>query len=1524
MLSIRASQFRCIALAALLCGASAVVHAAASTPPMVFRHLGAEEGLLQSTVMATAQDRQGFIWLATEDGLYRYDGYVLRRFGRDRETRNGLAGNFIWDIQPDRAGNLWLAVRNGGVVRFDPQKEIFHAYRHDPADARSLSSDAVRQLLVAADGKIWIATTGGGLNALDPRNGAITRYRHDAAIAASLSSDVVTALAEDRSGAIWVGTDDGLNRLQPGSGRFRRYVHDARQSRSLPSNRISKLHVGRNGRLWVGSFDRGLSRFDGDEVGFRQFRAGAPASGGLSNPDVRAVFEDDAGRLWVGTANGLNLLEPSSSRFVRYDRDPADGASLRDSYVMSLFQDRAGVLWVGTRFGGVSRWNPRSWSFGHRPTSTTRNAQPMAFAADAGGRLWVGTLGAGLLRFDPTSGEVLPAEQVFDRADLLPDKRVMSLLRDRDGGLWIGTMGSGLVHRAARGEIRRYRHREDDPRSLGADGVMALLGARDGRIWVGTYGGGISIIDPADGSVLRIAYDPRSDAALSSPRVTSMAQGPDGTIWSGTDGGGLNALSEAGQVLGVWRHDSHDAGSLSSNTVYAVHIDGTGRLWVGTDSGGLDRLVGSAAKPADVRFVNLSTDDGLASNAVYGIQPGEGGSLWLSGNQGLTRYEPQSGATARYHREHGLQGEEFSFGAHYRLDDGRLAFGGVGGFNLFHPEALRAKDLTPPSIVLTSVQVLGRDALPAAALNGLRDLRLGYRDEVLALEFSALDFTASQRNRYSYRLRGLSDAWSPSDTRRFVNFTNLDAGDYVLEVRAAGPDGTWNEATFALPILMTPAPWRSKGAMVLYAFLVAIALWSWHGVQRRRLRAASEHGARLEAEVAERTAELRQRNVDLSRLARAKSDFLARMSHEIRTPMNGIVGMVQLLRRSQLDARQERLTASLDSSAESLMHVLNDILDLSKVESGKLTLELAPFDLDSLMASATEVFSEAAQAKGIEVVLAAPRAPESLLLGDSSRLRQVLMNLIGNAIKFTPQGEICVGADLVEASPGRATVSIFVRDTGIGIAPDALQRVFEPFSQADESTTRRFGGTGLGLSISRELVDLMGGSIRAESEPGVGTTFLVTLELALRPPAVSRPRFEGRRVRLITRRHSFADVVQRLCERWGMACHWDPAADWRSPEPGSLGAGTATIVDVDSVTTNAADLVELATIERPGAPWVLVARPATLAILLDAPCAVGVHVVQKPLHPAALYDLLTAAADARIEAACVGDGRRGATTPSVRPRVLVAEDYPINQAVIEGMLDVLGYEHLVVANGRDAVARATTESFDVILMDVNLPEVDGPGATALIRRIEAAARRTPIIALTAHAGEGNRQACLAAGMDDFLSKPMTIEALGETLARWVPAMRDSASTVVPRHGSRSETVAGRFAAAADAPPDAAEGDGAISGEALSRICALEQPGKSGLLERISISFIDKSTAQIGEIRVALGQLDLKAVGDICHMLRASSAHLGAERLSRLVTDMEAACLAGDLAAVRRLGGRLSVTHADAVEGLRVAVARRSA
>jgi signal transduction histidine kinase/ligand-binding sensor domain-containing protein/CheY-like chemotaxis protein/HPt (histidine-containing phosphotransfer) domain-containing protein len=1497
---------RC-ARAALLCAALLLGTSWASSP-MVFKHIGAEDGLSQSTVMATVQDARGFIWLATEDGLYRYDGYELRRFGRDRASRDGLASSFIWHIATDKDGQLWLAVKNGGVARFDPRTERIQTWRHDPADPATLSSDSTRTLLIASDGRIWIGTTGGGLNVLDPRSGRITRFRHDPLTPDSLSSDVVTALAEDRNGVIWVGTDNGLNRLASRSGRFRRFQHDASTPQSLPSDRVSTLHVSRSGGLWVGSFDRGLARFNGDERGFEAFVPGA--DGALSSGDVRAILDDGSGQLWVGTANGLNLLDQSSGRFVRYAHDASDVTTLRDSYVMSLYKDRSGLLWVGTRAGGASRWNPRSWSFGHRRPETLRTAHAMAFAGDAAGRLWIGTHGSGLLRYDPATGALEAAESVLRRPDLLADRRVMSLLKDRRGGLWIGTMNAGLVHVAANGAVRRYRARPDDAASLGADGIMALLEARDQRIWVGTFGGGIAIIDPDTGRVTRVSHDPRDDASLSSPRATSIAQTPDGTLWVGTDGGGLNALSEAGAVLAQWRHDSSNASSLSSNTIYVLHVDQSGTLWIGTDGGGLDRFDGDVSKPDAVTFANISTDDGLSSNAVYGVLSDEQGTLWLSGNQGLARLKPKSGKVKRFHREHGLQGEEFNFGAFHRLADGRLVFGGAGGFNLYDPLVIDDTPADAPPLVLTAVHRLGSQPLPAASLSALRSLQLDHRDTSVTLEFAALDFTAPARNLYAYRVRGLSDEWSPPSTQRDINFTNLASGNYVLEVRAESPDGAWGDAAFELPLSVQPAPWKSPAAIVLYSILALLALGSWYAAQQRKLRLATETRARLETEVAQRTSELRQRNAELDRLARAKGQFLARMSHEIRTPMNGIVGMVQLLRRTRLNDRQEHLARNLATSSDALMLVLNEILDISKVESGKLTLDSAPFELDTLLCEATGVFAAQAQARGLELIIAPAKVDEMMLRGDVGRLRQVLMNLIGNAIKFTQKGEIVVGADIDAGASGRAAVTLFVRDTGIGIPRAALDRVFEPFAQAEESTTRRFGGTGLGLSICREIVSLMGGRIQVDSELGKGSAFTVHLELLRMPNRAAPVPLRARRLRVVSRRDAFADSARRLCARWGIEFEWDPGANWVRRDSD---ADAATLVDVDTAVPDLADLVDYITDQPVRAPLILAAGGHIAAILRDAPSAAQVHVLDKPVRPASVLDAIAgarpavAASSPRLATSDESGAARRSGAP--RPRVLVAEDHPVNADVIGGMLGLLDCSWEISSRGDDALQRATEQRFDVILMDMNLPELDGPTVTRRIRAAERDGRRTPIIALTAHSDAAHRDACYQAGMDDFLCKPLALEALGEALHRWVPAIPALPGEMSPDNDAP--------AAAPQAPTLAARVSDTISADALARIEALERPGSRGLLERVGRAFVEKSTEQVRVITEYYRSGDLAAIAGECHLLKASAAYFGATGLSKLAHEIEAACEAGsdgDLGAqieALRAAQRITVAELDA-------------
>jgi signal transduction histidine kinase/CheY-like chemotaxis protein/sugar lactone lactonase YvrE len=1119
----------------------------------------------------------------------------------------------------------------------------------------------------------------------------------------------------------------------------------------------------------------------------------------------------------------------------------------------------------------------------------------MSFAEDAAGRLWVGTLGEGLHRIDLESGVHATVGEVIGRPAALRDARVMSLLSDRSGNLWIGTMTRGLSRLGPDGSLTSYRAKPDDPQALAVDGIMALLEARDGRIWVGTFGGGVNVLDPASGNFRRISYDPRDPASISAPRATSLAQDADGFVWVGTEGGGLNVFHEDGSLLRTFRHDAADAGSLAVDTVYALHADGRGRIWVGTDGGGLNLVQGSARRPGEVRFGSVSKRDGLASDIVYGVTSDAAGMVWVSSNAGLTRYDPESGTATRFHREHGLQGEEFSFGAVFRSRSGRLCFGGSDGFNVFDPLRLAGAG-RPPPVVLTSVEVMNRPAettFPAAVLPSLT---IGHEDDIVSFEFAALDFTAPDKNRYAYRLVGFDHDWVDLGTRRRVSYTNLEPGKYRLEVRAANTDGVWSDVALRLPVDVQPAPWQTVWAKLLGAgSVVIVVLIAWRS-QRRKLELAGQAREKLEREVTERTVELRDRNDELARVSSAKSDFLSRMSHEIRTPMNGVIGMTDLLRRTELSRRQSELVAGIHGSARSLLQILNEILDLARVESGKLMLERVEFDLCGLLEEAAGTFAAQAEEKGLELIISPPVDLTCRLVGDPLRVRQVLQNLVGNAVKFTASGEVLVTAVMRPDGDGRALARIEVCDTGEGMSGETLARVFEPFSQADESTTRRFGGTGLGLAICRQLVELMGGRLEATSEPGLGSTFTVELPFSIAgaaaPAAVERS-LAGVRARLACRRVGLETAVRRMAEAWGV--EFDESGP--VPEHGILLQEDRTavrIVDADSQPA----LLDRLLLERGSggaAGLVVLARTGT-AVALRLEERFGADaVVVKPVRREPLQASIARAAGRTVAPpALQAQAARRGPLGHLAGHVLVVEDNPVNAAVAEGMLAEVGCSATLVDGGHRAVSRALAERYDLILMDLHMPDLDGLTATTLIRRAEKK-RRVPIIALTADAAATHRERCLAAGMDDFIGKPFTLEELHATLSRWLP--------VAP--------AAARGHTAVD-PTATMVG---LDRAALAGIRALDRPDKPRLLPRLVALYTTSSTQLAEELRAAMGGGDLEAGRRIAHSLKSASANVGAGKLAQLSQALETACAEGDVEQARHVGEQILALHPSTLDAL---------
>ena len=840
--------------------------------PMRFDHLTLDDGLSQSNVLSVLQDSDGFMWFATENGLNRYNGYEFEYFRRERGNPNALASDFIFDIKEDRHGNLWVATNGGGLSKLDRKTGATKNYRHDAGDPNSISGNLLQRLHIDEHGIIWIATRDAGLNRFDPEKESFTRI--DIGKMADGSFGTIFALHEAGEDALWVGGDHGLARLDTAKESFETYATDSKGGPSPADFSIRAIEVDASGAVWLGSYGGGLSRLNADTGRVEHFRHQADVSSTISGDRVSAIFEDRDGRLWVGTTDGLNLVNKKTGAAVRYSKDQSDATSLGDNDITAIYQDRGGLLWIGTKWRGLNKWNPRSWLYGLEPAkalTADSKSQPnvMAFTEDGSGTLWVGTIGEGLNAINRATGNVTHYRRDADGAHRIDDNNVMSLMTDSSGRVWIGTMSQGITRLdPVSGERTTFRHDPADAHSLSANGIMTMVEDSKGRVWVGTFGGGISRLNPDTGKFTRFAADPNSPTSLNSDRVTTMAEDASGNMWIGTDAGGLSLyIAETGRFH-TFRHDPDDVKTLASDTVYAVNIDANGTVWVGTQGGGLDRVVGDAGEPGKIYFANTSQQDGLANDVVYGVQFDNAGRVWVSTNYGISRLDPESGEITNLHRKDGLQSEEFNFGAHYRAASGELFFGGHNGYNAFDPDDVQPNKVIP-LIALTGFFMSGDRARSDLPVDETETVEISWKDDVVAFEFAVMDFAAPEHNQYMYKLEGFDKDWIELGNRRRATYTDLDDGRYLLRVRAANSEGVWNEAGFALPISVSPAPWDTWWAYLGYIALainMGVMLWLGH---QRKIRREEEYSQRLEHEVNTRTEKLLDKNQQLRELNHA-------------------------------------------------------------------------------------------------------------------------------------------------------------------------------------------------------------------------------------------------------------------------------------------------------------------------------------------------------------------------------------------------------------------------------------------------------------------------------------------------------------------------------------------------------------------------------------------------------------------------------------------------------------------------------
>jgi ligand-binding sensor domain-containing protein/signal transduction histidine kinase len=830
-----------------------------------FERITVEDGLSQNAVLTILQDRRGFIWLGTEDGLNKYDGYEFEIFKHDAEEPTSISDSLISKLYEDQFGVLWIGTRSG-LDRYEPDTRSFSHFQNDPADPNSLSGTWVVSIIEDHEGTLWIGTDDGGLSQFDRETNTFIRFTHNPFDPMSLSDDSVRVIYEDNNNHLWVGTRNGLNRYNPSEKTFSHFGNDPSDLFNLSENNISCILEDMGGILWVATEGSGLYYKRPSADRFSQLRNNPQDPESLSHNRVRSLFEDKDGQLWVGTQNGLDLLNPTGMDFIHFRSEPGNPQSLSSNSIWSIYQDRSGVLWFGTYGGGVSKYSQYGNQFAHyqhksdNPNSLSDN-MVWAIAEDQYGALWIGTFNGGLNRLDPARNVFTLFEHDPEDPSSLSSNDVRSIFEDSSGNLWVGTSGGLDRFDPESGDFIHYRNDPESENSLSENRVLTILEDRMGYLWIGTRTGGLNRLDPTTGDWTRFLHEPEDDGSLSDNRVWSLYQDHIGAIWVGTLGG-LNMWDENDQRFIRYNNDPDDPLTLSNDSIFSIYEDPVGVLWIGTWGSGLDRLDRETQQ-----FTHYTEKDGLPNNVIYGIETDKDGNLWLSTNLGLSKFNPRSETFKNYDVRDGLQNNEFNVGAHAAGQNGKLYFGGVQGFNEFFPDQVQDNPTIPP-VVITSFakfnQTVKKD------LTDGEEILLSYRDNYISFEFAALDYNAPDKNLYTYMLEGFDQDWIQAGTRRYTSYTNLQGGDYVFRVKGSNNDSIWNEQGVSVRIKITPPLWKTGwfiGLVIIVAFATLIAGY------RIRVRGIEARSAELENLVDERTREIEQRTHELETLYRADEEL---------------------------------------------------------------------------------------------------------------------------------------------------------------------------------------------------------------------------------------------------------------------------------------------------------------------------------------------------------------------------------------------------------------------------------------------------------------------------------------------------------------------------------------------------------------------------------------------------------------------------------------------------------------------------
>jgi len=1037
-----------------------------------FDHIGTQEGLSQMNVTCIMQEVRGFIWIGTDDGLNRYDGYQFTTYHHNPKDNNSLSSNFVSDIKQDKEGNLWIATKNG-LNKLDFKTGRFIRYMHDAVNSNSISGNRLNKLAMDADDNLWIATEATGLECFDIRKNIFKHYIHSDADKASISNDAILSIYEDSKHRLWIATFSELNLFDKQTRSFIKFPDSK-------AKRLRSIFEDSRQQLWVGTHEEGLFLFNPVNSSFTQYKHDEKISGSISSGAILSLNEDEKGNLWVGIENvGLSIFDRSTGKFRVQVHDEIDRHSINGNSIYAICKDRVGNMWLGAYSAGISLYKRNTGSFiAYRHNSTAAsisNNFVWDILEDSHKNIWVATDGGGVNKLDAISGKIANYRQ----ANGLSGNYVLVLEEDDDGDIWMGTWGDGITLFSPKKHRFTYiKHNPNSPNSLSGANVYALAQSKDKKMWIGTIDGGLNCYDKKTNTFTHFIPNTNDPKSISSNSIFSLLEDRAGNLWIGTTDNGLNFMDLKTNTFTRYTYTKNGTG-LSNNSVPDIFEDHSGIIWISTFDG-LDKF-----DPKTKTFTVYNTEQGLPSNTIYAVREGDDNKIWISTNHGLSAYDQVTGKFKNYTTEDGLQDNEFKPHSALKASDGRLYFGGINGFNVFSPFDI-VKPIGFPPIVITSFRIFNKPITNGAKngdtsqkeqnISDIGRLSLSYKQTFFSIEYAALDFSSADKKRYAFMLEGFDKEWNDVGSRNTASYTNVPPGQYAFKVKYQNSAGLWSPEYTKLQIIVRPPFWLTWWFITLATLGVIGCIYAYI---RIRTRSIKKQKINLEVQVRRKTAEvvaqkealeaqqleINKKNESLQRLVAEKDNLLIEkewllkeIHHRVKNNFHIVASLLEI--QSSYAKNKEALSAIKESQhrihSMSIIHQkLYQSATLSTIHMPEYIYELVEYLRESY--SIRENIAFALEVENIELNHAS-----AITLG------LILNEAITNAIKYafakTHDKKICISLSQISDSQ----ILLSIADNGRGLPADFGSKV----------------GASMGMELLQGLTGDLGGSLSIETNEG--------------------------------------------------------------------------------------------------------------------------------------------------------------------------------------------------------------------------------------------------------------------------------------------------------------------------------------------------------------------------------------------------------------------------------------------------------